>query len=106
MLEKLKSYWGYVVGGVVAAFGILLYILGLKQNRIVALTAKLADVDTKEKVAEVQKEIDKLKHDQTLNAEELTALSDMQRELKEKQKRIKDEERDRDAKAIEEYWNK
>jgi len=104
--DSLSSIWEYIVLGVAALIGILIYIAKSKQKEINALKARIELVDTQKKADLIEVEI-KQKFDNTnLLAKEITELENNLKLLEDKRKEIAKGETSKTSDQIEDFWKK
>ena len=103
-MGKLKSLWGYIVAGLVAVVGILLYVLNLKQKKNNSLRAQIELADTKEDVARLDGEIKQLEKSKKKNSNEIMKLEILKSALRERKEALAKEEGARTTDEIENYW--
>jgi len=105
-LNKLKEIWGWIVAVVGGAFGILLYILQRKGEKINALQAKVELAKAEKETDLIEAEIKHLKNNKNNLAKENKELDKSLQKVEEKRKQIaEDTKKLTDPKAIASYWN-
>lgn len=105
-MDKAKQIWGYVVAGVGALIGILLFFLSRKGKEVDALNAKINLAKTEKQADVLETEIKVLKtnkdnlnkHNEELD-KALETVENKRVEIREEAKNLKD------PKAIADYWN-
>jgi len=104
--ETLSSVWGWIAAGVVAAVGIMLYIIQAKQRKIDALNAQAELADTQKKADLVEVEIKKhLDQNATLD-KEIKELNKSLESLDQKRKEIAASEKNKTSDEVEDFWKK
>jgi len=99
-MEVLKNVWAKIVLGLVGAVGILLYILNLKDNELNAHKAQIQLADTKEKVKDIQRDIEVKMDKHKNNKKEVDKLEKALVKLEDKKiKMAADDNTD-----VESYW--
>jgi uncharacterized membrane-anchored protein YhcB (DUF1043 family) len=105
-MNKIKEIWGYIVVGIGALIGVLLYIIQAKQKKINALNAKAELADTQKKADLVEVEIkEHLANNATLD-KEVAELNKSLDKLAEKRKEIASKEKNKTSDEVEDFWNK
>lgn len=105
-MNKIKEVWGWIVVGVGAIIGILLYVIQAKQKKINALNAKAALADTQKKADLVEVEIKQhLANNATLD-KEVVELNKSLEALEQKRKEITATEKNKSTDEVENFWKK
>lgn len=104
-MDKLKQIWGYVVAGVGALVGILLFFLSRKSKEVDALNAKIALAKTEKQADVLETEINILKFDKTNLAKHNAELDKSLQTVENRRAEIKEEAKNlKDPKEIAKYW--
>lgn len=105
-MTKIKEFFGWILAGLGAIFGIVLYVLSRKSKEVDALNAKIDLAKTEKQADMVEVEINKLKEDKATTKEHNKALDQSLGKLEEKRKAIpEDAKKLTNPKEVADYWN-
>lgn len=109
-MEKIKNFFksigGYIIGALTLAVGILLWVLSNKKKEVNALKAKIELAETQKQVDLIEVEIKQRLDNKNLLAKEVQELNNNLAAIDEKRKQLAQEEKDKPADAVEDFWKK
>lgn len=103
-MNKLKDFWGYIVGFFAFVSGILIYYLSSQKKEIDALKTEIELTSTKQKARDLDKLIEVKKIAANNNVKKLAELDKAQTELHNKKIKIAQSNGAMTPKQIEEFW--
>jgi len=104
-MNKIKSFFGYIIGGLGIVVGILLYYISLQNKKYAALQARVALAETREEAVKLETEINELAKKAGNNKKELDELEKTMVQLDNKKKAIAVKEGAKTSKEILDFWN-
>jgi predicted RNase H-like nuclease (RuvC/YqgF family) len=105
-MNKLKQIWGYIVVGIGALIGVLLYVIQFKQKKINILNAKIELANTQKQADLIEVEIKQHMVENATLDKEIKALQDSLSKLAERRKQISKEEKNKTSDEVEDFWSK
>ena len=105
MMDKIKSFFGYIIGGLGLVIGVLMYYISSQNKKYAALQARVALAETREEAVKLEIEINELAKKAGDNKKELDELEKTMVQLERKKKSIAVKEGARTEKEILYYWN-
>jgi Na+-translocating ferredoxin:NAD+ oxidoreductase RnfG subunit len=109
-MQKIKDFFmsiiSYIILGVVAVIGFLLYSLSNKKNEVNALKAKIDLADTQKKADLLEVEIKQRLENKQLLQKEVDELNKNLVLLAEKRAQIAKQEAGKTPEEVEDFWNK
>lgn len=103
MIDKIKSFFGYIAAALAGLVGILAFILHLKNKKLVGLEAKVELAKTEEEVTKLQNEIIDRLLTKELARQEIKELNKALLELEIKKQELKKQKLN--PEQVEEYWS-
>jgi hypothetical protein len=104
--DFLNSVVGYVIIGLTAALGAVVYILLNKKQEINALKAQIDLADTQKKVDLIEVDIKQRLEDKQLMQKQVDELNNSLLYIEERRKQLQSEEANKKPDEVEDYWNK
>lgn len=105
-MTKIKEFFTYILAGLGAIFGIVLYMLSRKSKEVTALNAKIDLAKTEKQADIVEVEINTLKAQKEITKVQNQKLDESLQKLEEKRKQIpEDAKKLTNPKDISAYWN-
>lgn len=104
-MNKLKSFWGWIVAGVGGIVGVLVYVLMHKKKRLKTLEAQLRLVNTQKQADVLEIQINEHKKNTKLLKKEIDDLDEAKKQLKNKRKELEEKHKEMSPESVEQYWN-
>ena len=104
-MGSIKNFWTYLVTGVGAIIGVLVYYLSLKNKEINTLKVKVALADTEKKTDVIEVEIKEIRDSKKRLNKEVVEIDKVLNSLSEKRKEIKEKVKNMSPEELAEYWN-
>lgn len=105
-MTKIKEFLGWIVAGLGAVLGIVLYMLSRKGKEVDALNAKIELAKTEKQTDLIEAEINTLKAEKETSKKHNQELDKSLSKLEEKRKQIpEDAKKLTNPKEVADYWN-
>lgn len=104
-MDKVKKFFGWIVAGLLAVIGVLVYYITLKNKTINSLRAKIALVKTEREADMLEAEIIQIKKEKATTKKEVDEISKTLVELNERRKEIREGVKNNTPKENLDYWN-
>ena len=105
-MDKLKQFWGWIVGAVGFIIAALIYYLNLKNKQVNSLKAQIDLADTSNKVTQLETEIKHQRNEVATNLKEIKELDKTLAVLEEKKVVMAKEAGAKTPQEVEDFWSK